>query len=173
MTALAADTALAEFDGALSRALKPDDAYAALQALTERTVGVKLFTIMTVDMKAGLARRAYTSDPQSYPASGTKPIHFDDWFDIVHKQRRDFVANTLADIAKVFPDHELIGSLGCGSVVNMPVILADELVCTMNVLHEEQYYTPERVAELDRRLALPAKTAYLAARVLGNQNGNA
>ena len=52
----------------------------------------------------------------------------------------------------------------------MPVILADELVCTMNVLHEEHYYTPERVAELDRRLALPAKTAYLAARVLGNQN---
>ena len=103
MTAFAADIALAEFDGALSRAHTPDNAYAALQALAEKTVGVKLFTIMTVDMKAGLARRAYTSDPQSYPASGTKPIHFDDWFDIVHKQRRSFVANTLADIAKVFP----------------------------------------------------------------------
>ena len=166
MTASAADAALAEFDGALSAALKPDDAYRALQVLTEKTVGVTLFTIMTVDMKAGLARRAYTSDPQSYPASGTKPIHFDDWFDIVHTKRRNFVANTLADIAKVFPDYDLIGSLGCGSVVNMPVILADELVCTMNVLHEEHHYTPERVAYLTRLLSIPAKAAYLAARML-------
>jgi hypothetical protein len=26
---------------------------------------------------------------------GTKPIHFDSWFDIVHKQHRSFVANTI------------------------------------------------------------------------------
>ena len=166
MTAIAADAALAAFDDALSQAMTPDNAYRALQTLTEQTVGVKLFTIMTVDLKAGLARRAYTSDPVSYPASGTKPIHFDDWFDIVHKQRRNFVANTLADIAKVFPDYELIGSLGCGSVVNMPVILADELVCTMNILHEEHYYTPGRVADLNRLLSIPTKAAYLAARML-------
>lgn len=167
MTASTADGALAEFDNALSKAKTPDDAYRALQVLTEKTIGVKLFTIMTVDMSAGLARRAYTSDAESYPASGTKPIHFDDWFEIVHKQRHNFVANTLADISKVFPDYELIGLLGCGSVVNMPVILEDELVCTMNVLHEEHYYTPQRVADLDRQLAIPAKAAYLAARVLG------
>ncbi|HEY8594766.1 MAG TPA: GAF domain-containing protein [Devosiaceae bacterium] len=166
MTNSAADTAMADFDAALSRAKTPDEAYKALQALTEATVGVKLFTIMTVDMPAGLARRAYTSDPANYPASGTKPIHFDDWFEIVHKQRRDFVANTLEDIAKVFPDFELIGSLGCASVVNMPVILADELVCTMNILHEAHYYTPERVTEMKRLLAVPAKAAYLAARLL-------
>ncbi len=166
MTVSAADTAMAEFNDALSNATTPEQAYAALQVLTEKTVGVKLFTIMSVDMSAGLARRAYTSDPASYPTSGTKPIHFDDWFDIVHKQRRDFVANTIEDIAKVFPDHELIGSLGCGSVVNMPVILKDELVCTVNVLHEAHYYTPERVADLKRLLAVPAKAAYLAARFL-------
>ena len=166
MTVSTADTAMAAFNGALSAAKTPDEAYRALQVLTEKTVGVKLFTVMTVDMSAGLARRAYTSDPVSYPASGTKPIHFDDWFEIVHKQRRNFIANTLEDIAKVFPDHELIGSLGCGSVVNMPVILDDELVCTINVLHEAHFYTPERVAALDALLAVPAKAAYLSARFL-------
>ena len=163
MTSSAADTALAEFDGALSKAMTSNDAYAALQSLAEKTVGGKLFTIMTVDLTAGLARRAYSSDPVSYPASGTKPIHFDDWFDIIHKQRRSFVANTLADIAKVFPDHALIGSLGCGSVVNFPVCLKDELVCTMNLLDEEHYYTPERVDAVGKLLAIPAKAAYLAA----------
>lgn len=167
MTISATDTAIAQFDAALSKAKTADAAYKALQTLAEQTVGVKLFTVMTVDMAGGVARRAYTSDAANYPASGTKPIHFDDWFEIVHKQRREFVANTLEDISKVFPDYELIGSLGCASVINMPVILNDELVCTVNLLHEAHYYTPERVADTLRLLAVPAKAAYLTAKMLG------
>jgi hypothetical protein len=155
--------ALAQFDAAISQAKNGDAAFQALQALTEAVVGVKLFTFMSVDMQAELSRRAFSSDPVSYPVSGTKPIRYDSWFDIVHKQRDYFVANTLSDISKVFPDYELIGSLGCGSVVNMPVILGDELVGTLNMLHEEQYYTPERVELIRRYISLPAKTAALVA----------
>ena len=97
--------AIGQFDAAIADAKGADEAFAALQKLAEQTVGVKLFTFMTVDMEAEVARRAYTSDPQNYPTSGTKPIRYDSWFDIVHKQRQYFVANTIADIAKVFPDY--------------------------------------------------------------------
>ncbi len=93
-------------------------------ALVREVIGARLFTVMLSDMKAGLARRAYTSDPENYPASGTKPTHRNEWFDIVHGERRAFVANTIDDIAKVFPDHELIKSLGCESVINLPVYTA-------------------------------------------------
>ena len=55
--------ALAEFDHAIGVATHPDAAFDALYALTRATVGVRLFTIMTVDMRQMLARRAYTSDP--------------------------------------------------------------------------------------------------------------
>ncbi|WP_246748758.1 GAF domain-containing protein [Rhizobium setariae] len=140
------ERARAEFDAALGRAEHADQAFAALQALTEEVVGAKLFTVMTVDMAAGVARRAYSSDARSYPASGTKPIHYDAWFKGVSEQRVAFVANTLADIAKVFPDYELIGSLGCGSVINLPIFIDDVFVCTVNMLHEEHYYTEDRVA---------------------------
>lgn len=153
--------AVAAFDNALSRDISRDAAWRALQTFTEQVIGAKLFTIMTVDMKDEVARRAYTSDPVAYPASGTKPIHYDSWFDIVHKQRQNFVANTIADIATVFPDHETIWSLGCGSVINVPIILGDVLVATVNMLHEEHYYTPERV-QMTSALLLPAKAAYLA-----------
>ena len=129
--------AVAQFDAAIASAKGADEAFSALQKLTEQTVGVKLFTFMTVDMQAEVARRAYTSDPANYPTSGTKPIRYDSWFDIVHKERRYFVANTIADIAKVFPDYELIDSLGCQSVVNMPVVLGGELVGTVNMLDVE------------------------------------
>jgi hypothetical protein len=110
-----------------------------------------------------LARRAYSSHPIDYPVSGTKPIHYDSWFEIVHKQRKPFVANTIADIAKVFPDHEKIWSLGCGSVINLPTIIEGQLVATINMLHEEHYYTPERVDMIERHLTVPTQRACRAA----------
>ena len=156
--------ALSRFDAAIATAKSADAAFKALQDLTQATVGAKLFTVMTVDMAAEVARRAYTSDPENYPASGTKPINYGPWFDIVHKQRQYFVANTIADIAKVFADYELIDSLGCQSVVNMPVVLGGELVGTVNMLDVEGYYTPERVQMIREFIAVPAKLAAMVAR---------
>ena len=156
--------AIARFDADIAEAKGADAAFSALQALVQATVGAKLFTYMSVDMEAEVARRAYTSDPKSYPTSGTKPIRYDSWFDIVHKERRYFVANTIIDIAKVFSDHELIDSLGCQSVVNMPVVLGGELVGTVNMLDVEGHYTPERVQVIREVVAVPAKLAAMVAR---------
>jgi hypothetical protein len=156
--------AIAQFDADIANAKGADAAFGALQALVQATVGAKLFTFMTVDMEAEVARRAYTSDAVNYPTSGTKPIRYDSWFDIVHKERKYFVANTIADIAKVFPDHELINSLGCQSVVNMPVVIGGELVGTVNMLDVDGYYTPERVALIREIIAVPAKLAAVLAR---------
>lgn len=161
--------AIADFDRALALATTADAPFDALRDLTETIVGVKLFTFMTADMKNSCASRTYTSHPVDYPVSGTKPIHYDRWFEIVHKQRQPFVANTLGDIATVFADYELIGRLGCGSVINLPVILADTLVGTVNILHEEHHYTPQRVALARAWLSVPAKAAYLAGRDLATK----
>ena len=153
---------LAAFDHAIANYTGPDAPWIALETLTRKLIGAKLFTIMTVDMKNELARRAYTSDPVSYPASGTKPIRYDSWFDIVHTERRSFVANTIDEIAKVFADYELIDSLGCQSVVNIPVEVGGELLGTVNCLDVAHHYTPERVAASEV-LKMPARLAFLAA----------
>jgi len=155
--------AIAQFDAAIAEAKGADQAFGALQALVQATVGAKLFTYMSVDMANEVARRAYTSDPTNYPASGTKPIRYNSWFDIVHKERRYFVANTIEAIAEVFPDYELIDSLGCQSVVNMPVVIGGELVGTVNMLDVTGYYTPERVQMIRDVIAVPAKLAALVA----------
>ena len=109
------------------------------------------------------AGTAYTSDPRNYPATGTKPIEMNSWFEVVHGRHEVFVANTLADIGKVFGDHELIGSLGCGSVVNLPVLRAGTLVATVNLLDAEGHYTPERVERVIADLTLPAMAAVMTA----------
>lgn len=155
--------ALAQFDADISLAKTPDAAFTALQTLARAIVGAKLFTVMQVDMAADLSRRAYSSDPVSYPVSGTKPINYGPWFDTVHKQRAYFIRNTLAEISEFFFDHELIGKLGCGSVVNVPIIIGDEMLGAMNLLDVEQFYTPEKVALVRQYLQVPSKLAMLAA----------
>ncbi len=139
---------------------QPEAAYAALWALTEQVVGVKLFTVMTHDSKNGTARRAYSNMPDAYPVSGTKPANETDWSRQVIRDRRTFVANTIEDIAEVFYDHELIKSLGCESVINVPIIVADEVRGTINCLHEAGYYTPERVQAAEA-LKLPGMVCLL------------
>lgn len=154
---------LATFSREIGHATTADSVWRNLQTLCAGSIGCRLFTVMTVDMQAGLARRAFTNDAAHYPVSGTKPITRNRWFDIVHGEKRSFVANTLADIATVFPDHELIGSLGLGSVLNLPVLIAGELMATINMLDAEGHYTPDRVAAAERHLTLPAMLACLLA----------
>lgn len=148
---------LAEFDRAIAGGAQPDECWKALQNLAGAVAGFKLFTVMTLDLVHEVGCRAYSSHPLVYPVSGTKPIHYDSWFEIVHKQHKPFVANTIADIAKVFSDHEKIWSLGSGSVVNLPVIIGGQLAATINMLREEHYYNPTRVELTERLLSEPAR----------------
>lgn len=149
-------SALDQFSDTIGKAKSPDAVWRLLEALTRSVPGHRLFTVMTVDMQAGLARRAYSSHPVDYPVSGTKPIEHNSWFEIVHTKRLSFVANTIEDIAAVFPDHALIASLGCGSVFNLPVVLGDDLVATINMLDVTGHYDAARVAEAEALLRLPA-----------------
>jgi hypothetical protein len=159
-------SSLDAFDKAIAHAVSAGACWQALERLAAEVAGHKLFTVMTVDLAADVARRVYTNDAAAYPVSGTKPITHDRWFEILHGQQLTFVANTLAEIATVFPDHEKIGALGCGSVVNLPVVLAGNLAATINILHEAHHYTPARVAAIEGTLSIPSKLALLGARAL-------
>ena len=161
------DRVLAEFDRAIARAATSADCWRGLQRLAAGLVGCRLFTVTAVDTAAGVARRIYTSNPDAYPVSGTKPIEPNAWTAQVIGRQEMFVANALPDIAKVFPDHELIGSLGCGAVINLPLILAGKVEATVNILDQTGKYGPAAADAVSRHLPIPAKLALLAAYRLG------
>lgn len=125
-----------------------DAIFDGLQTWVQQDVGAVIYSCSTFDLAAGTSRRIYTNLPDIYPVSGLKEIAPNAWTAQVLDRRLAFVANTLDDIAQVFPDHPIIKSLGCGSVINMPVYLAGRFMGTVNVLHEAGYYTPARVAAL-------------------------
>ena len=139
---------------------QPERAFAALEELTREIVGVKLFTIMTSDTTDKVSERIYSNMPDAYPVSGTKPYNETHWSDITLNQKKTFVANTIADIADVFDDHELIQSLGCESVINVPIIVDGLVIGTINCLHEAGFYTEERVKAADA-LKLPGAVCML------------
>lgn len=109
-------------------------------------LGTRLFTLTVHDVSGEFGRRAYTSHPVEYPVSGTKPLDRDGWYDFCIAGKQTFVANTTPEFAKFFFDHALITSLGLGSCINIPVIHGDEAIGTINLLAEEQHFTPDRLA---------------------------
>lgn len=116
-------------------------------------LGTRLFTITTQDEAAGVTRRAYTSHPVEYPLSGTKPLTRDGWYDACITAQQTFVANTTPEFARYFFDHALITALGLGSCVNIPVVAEGQVLGTVNLLAEEQHFTPAKLAAYEGLMA--------------------
>ena len=158
------ENALQSFGHAVERAGGTQTVYRALEEMAQAYVGVKLFTLMTFDRKTGLASRCYSNMPEAYPTSGTKRVDSDRWTEQVLDGQRNFIANDIGAIAGVFDDHELIKSLGCESVLNVPIVVGGEVLGTINLLHEAGYFTPDRqvAAEI---LKLPGSVCFLMAKL--------
>lgn len=123
--------------------------YAQFHQQADQAIGVKLFTVMVVDNEAGLSRRAYTSHPEQYPTSGSKPLHKEDrWSQQVLVNQQCFIANSTDGFADVFSDHELINELGCESVINVPIIDDGEVIGTLNFLDVADHFDEARVEAL-------------------------
>lgn len=140
--------------------------FAAIEELTRLRVGARLFTVMLLDAGRAEAARVHTSHPAEYPVSGRKPIVPNAWTRTVLDGHEPFVANTIEAIADVFPDHEMIASLGCGSVLNVPVLLGGTVRGTVNILDRPGHFTPERV-----EAALALRRPYLGALLAGAAAG--
>ncbi len=151
---------------------QPGTTYRALERLVDRTIGVKLFTLMEIDHDRGVAWRSYTNMPDSYPPQGEKPRMHNRWSEVVVDRHETFVANSIDEIAEVFADHEMIRSLGCESCLNLPVVIRGRLRGTLNCLHEAGHYTPGRVTAA-QSLKPAGALAFLMAESTRNEEGGA
>jgi hypothetical protein len=117
---------------------QPQPLYRAIDDSVQRLVGHKLFTLLVVD--GDEVARVYSSNPTAYPVSGRKPMNRTAWGDLVMKQHKTFIGRGPDDIRRAFFDHQLIFSLGLGSVVNTPVVYDDRTIGTFAVLHEAGWF---------------------------------
>jgi hypothetical protein len=139
-------TALASVVAAQSVAGQPEALFAALDKAMGATIGHKLFTILVIHPGAQQSQRYYSNMPDSYPVGGRKPINPTHWFAKVLGEGVPYIGYNYADISDVFFDHELIRSLGCESVLNVPVRWNGASIGTINLLHERGWYNGSDVA---------------------------
>jgi hypothetical protein len=139
---------------------QPDALYGALDAALGAVVGHRLFTLMRYHADSGDSERIYTTHPRQYPVGGRKALNPTPWTEQVLRRQQPYLGRTAAEVQAVFFDHALIATLGCGSVLNVPVVWDGRTLGTINLLHEEGWYD-ERDAPVGLLFAALAIPAYL------------
>ena len=137
---------------------QPDFGFRALDRAMKAVLGHKLFTVLLHHASARESERRYTNQPAAYPVGGRKPVTASAWTERLFVERQPYIGRSAEDIRTLFFDHELISSLGCASVLNVPVVWNGRTLGTINLLHEAAWYedTDVPVAQVFAALATPA-----------------
>lgn len=156
---------LATLSALLREPGQPDTVFKAFDAITKRLVGHELFTLLYVD--GSEVARIHSNRPAEYPVSGRKPMGPTPWGKHVMEGKQSYLGKDKAGIRWAFFDHELIESMGLGSVINVPAIYDGKVIGTINLLAPEHHYREEHVAPVER-LAPLLVPGFLAARAAAN-----
>lgn len=114
-------------------------------------VGFRLFTVLAFREEGRQMERIHSSHPREYPVGGRKDVSRDvakDWLDACLVAQEPFFGPTKADVERIFKDADLIASLGCGAIINAPVLHGGTTVAALNVLDAEGAYTSDDVEKV-------------------------
>ncbi|MFF1384635.1 GAF domain-containing protein [Arthrobacter sp. NPDC058288] len=108
---------------AMTDSVKADTAFQQTFDAMRQDPGVILFTVLQWIPERSSLRRLFTSHPADYPVGGEKTVEISPgWLGTVIDDKMPFMAADLASLREVFADSELIQRLGCGAVINVPVL---------------------------------------------------
>ena len=157
MTRPDATSHIATVTAALGATGQPDASFRAIDAALAATTDHILFTILVHHVALKQSERFYSNMPQEYPVGGRKRVTDSAWMKSVMFDGVPYIGYDRADIKTAFYDHELIWSLGCESVINMPVRWNGQTWGTLNLLHRAGWYSETDIANvrLFAQLALP------------------
>jgi hypothetical protein len=149
---------------AQAQADQPAATFAALDASLAQTPGHILFTILAYAAGVNHSQRVYSNLPDAYPVGGRKPVTDAPWMRHVLREGKPWICRTREDVKEVFFDYELIWSLGCESMLNLPVRWRGETIGTMNLSHRAGYYDESHIPHVRHlgALAVPALLAAMA-----------
>jgi len=123
-------------------------------------IGHKAITLFWCDCKSGDIERIYTGGQLTgHPAGGTKNMAGTEWGIKVLEQKEIFIVHTQEDFDRCFPTQSAdIAENNCPSCLTYPVLYDGRCLGAINLLHEANYYSEEKI-ELGQYLApllLPA-----------------
>lgn len=124
------------------------DSFDEVYASARDAVGVRLFTASVIADAGTSMARIYTTHPEVYPVGGKKTLAGDTnpvWLEQVFKGQQAFLGADTDAVRAFFFDSATIESLGCGAIVNVPVVSHGETIGSMNFLAPEGSYDQQSV----------------------------
>lgn len=121
---------------------------AEIHRAVQAETGAKLFTVLAFTDGGRTMHRIYSSRPQEYPVGGRKDVARDvaaDWLARCVSEQAPYFGRTRDDVRRVFADSALIESLGCGSIINAPVVRDGVTIGALNILDAEGAYGDDDV----------------------------
>jgi GAF domain-containing protein len=117
-------------------------------------------------------RRVHSSHPAEYPVGGEKTVEVAaGWLDKCITAQQPYFGPGRAAVREIFADHELIDALGCGSIINVPVVADGRTLGVLNILDAEGAYDDAAVAAAEA-LAPLAVSALLDLALLDREEEN-
>ena len=132
-------------------------------------LGAILFTVTVITPDGAEISRVHSTHPEVYPLGGRKRMDPSQtsplWKELVVEGQQPFVGPDRAAVREFFFDWETIEALGCGSIINTPVVHEGKTIGSINFLGPEGTMTEQNAAgalEITAQ-ATPAVAAALAA----------
>jgi hypothetical protein len=137
---------------------QPGTTFRAIDAVLASEPGHILFTVLVHHPALRQSERFYSNQPDAYPVGGRKPVTDSAWMQRVIHGGQPYIGRTREDIAANFFDHALIHSLGCDSILNMPVRWRKQTIGTLNLCNRGGFYDERHLphVRMIAQLALPA-----------------
>ena len=143
------------------------DLFDRLERASREAVGHALFTITRFDPATLEVERVHSSNPVAYPIGGRKQKRDTEFSRRILLRGEALICEGDDEIASIFDDHALIGSLGLHSSINVPVLsnraMAGSCIGVVNFLMANASVS---AAQIEAAFALAAD-AGLAAALLG------
>lgn len=124
----------------------PQQVYQLVQSIAAETCGWVLLTALKYVERDNVVERVYSSDADSHPVGGRKPL---DKLVESHGAASAgdvFLAATKDDVRRAFYDHDLIFALGIGAILNAPISHAGRRLGTLNLCGREGSYRDGEIA---------------------------
>lgn len=140
--------------------------YKAVEKIAAETCGWVLLTTLRYDEPKGVVVRLHSSDENSYPVGGTKPLDKLTENQAIMDRGDVAFAPSKADVKRLFFDHELIFSLGITAILNAPIRHAGKRLGSLNFCGLENTYGAKEVAiaKILAGLLVPTLIADIAAK---------
>ncbi|WP_312527287.1 hypothetical protein [Paracoccus sp. (in: a-proteobacteria)] len=104
-----------------------------------------LLTALIYDFDDMTSCRVFSEDRDAYPVGNFKALVPGPYFEKVVKPRNHCASVDLAGVAELFFDWEKIRDLGFESSLNIPAVVNDTLIGTVNLLGVRGTYQPAKV----------------------------